>query len=449
MDIVALCQCLRPHVTATTLRQLSCIVAALLVMTGRVTMLGISRWAGPGGSYRTVQRLFSHALPWAMLFWVFFRQHIYCADEVYLLVGDEVVATKAGKHTHGLDRFFSSLYGKSVPGLAFFALSLVSTRQRRSFPIRVEQVVRNEAEKAASKAKAAKKQQPLSTIKCRPGRPKGRKNTPKADVALTPELMRITGMLSALRQLIAGVVSLTYLVLDGHFGHHNALHMARQHNLHLISKLRCDAALYFPYTGPYAGRGPQRKYGAKLDYANLPVSSLQETTVEGQMQTCIYQMQLLHKEFTQPLNIVVIVKTNLRTQARAHVVLFSSDLALAYTPLVDYYGLRFQIELNFRDAKQYWGLEDFMNVTPTGVTNAANLSLFMVNVAYRLRRDSHPHDSAYSVLALKADCRGSKDVEETIKLLPEKPEPMLLAKIRNRVAGLGRMHAAQPSFSFS
>ena len=200
MDIVALCQCLRPHVTATTLRHLSRIVAALLVMTGRVTMLGLSRWAGPGGSYRTVQRFFSQALPWAMLFWVFFRQHVYRADEVYLLVGDEVVATKAGKHTHGLDRCFASLYGKPVPGLAFFTLSLVSTQQRRSFPIRVEQVVRSEAEKAASKAKAARKKQTPSTAKRRPGRPKGRKNPPKADVPLTPELWRITGMLGALRQ---------------------------------------------------------------------------------------------------------------------------------------------------------------------------------------------------------------------------------------------------------
>ena len=449
MDIVALCQCLRPHVTATTLRQLSRIVAALLVMTERVTMLGISRWAGPGGSYRTVQRFFSQALPWAMLFWVFFRQHVYRADEVYLLVGDEVVATKAGKHTHGLDRFFSSLYGKPVPGLAFFTLSLVSLQQRRSFPVRVEQVVRSEAEKAASKAKAARKKQTSSPAKRRPGRPKGRKNTPKADVTLTPELLRITDMLDALLQLIAGFLSLTYLVLDGHFGNHHALQMARQCNLHLISKLRCDAALYFPYTGPYAGRGPHRKYGNKVTYDDLPMPYLKETTVEGQMKTCVYQMQLLHKEFPHPLNVVIIVKTNLRTQARAHVVLFSSDLALAYAPLVDYYGLRFQIEFNFRDAKQYWGLEDFMNVTPTGVTNAANLSLFMVNVAYRLRADGHPRDSAYSVLDLKADCRGYKYVEETIKMLPEKPEPILLAKILNRVAGLGRIHAAQPSFSFS
>ena len=161
MAIVALLQCLQPAVSTTTLRQFSCIVVALLVMTGRVTMLGISRWAGQGGSYRTVQRFFSQALPWAMLFWMFFRQHVYRSDEVYLLVGDEVVATKAGKHTHGLDRFFSSLYGEPVPGLAFFTLSLVSIQQRRSFPIHIEQVVRSDAEKAASKAKAdAKKQGP-------------------------------------------------------------------------------------------------------------------------------------------------------------------------------------------------------------------------------------------------------------------------------------------------
>ena len=449
MDIVALFQCLRPSLSSTTWRQLSRIALALLVMTGRVTMLGLSRWAGKGGSYRTVQRFFSTVIPWAILFWVFFRHHVYCPADVYLAAGDEVVATKAGKHTYGLDRFFASLYGRPVPGLAFFTLSLVSVQQRRSFPIRVEQVVRSDAEKAASKAKAARRKQTPSTAKRRPGRPKGSKNTPKAEVTLTPELSRIAGMLAALLHLVAGLIPLRYLVLDGHFGNHNALHMVRQCNLHLISKLRSDAALYFPYTGPYAGRGPRRKYGRQVDYDALPAQYLKATTVEGHIQTRVYQMQLLHKEFTQPLNVVMIAKTNLRTQARAHVVLFSSDLDLTSASLVDYYSLRFQIEFNFRDAKQYWGLEDFMNVTPTGVTNAANLSLFMVNVAYRLRADGHPRDSDYSVLDLKADCRAYKYVEETIQMLPEKPEPVLLAKILNQVAGLGRIHAAQPFFSFS
>src|SRR5436309_11882991 len=114
MDILALLQCLQAAVPRTTLRQCSRIVAALLVMTGRVTMLGISRWTGPGGSYRTVQRLFATTLPWANLFWLFFRTHLFHSDDLYLLAGDETVVTKAGKHTPGLDRFFASLYGKSI-----------------------------------------------------------------------------------------------------------------------------------------------------------------------------------------------------------------------------------------------------------------------------------------------------------------------------------------------
>jgi len=99
MDSLALLQCLQPHLPGTTLRQFSRIAHALLVMTGRITMLGISRWAGKGGSYRTVQRWFATVIPWAMLFWVFFRHYVHRPDEVYLVAGDEVIVTKAGKTT--------------------------------------------------------------------------------------------------------------------------------------------------------------------------------------------------------------------------------------------------------------------------------------------------------------------------------------------------------------
>ncbi len=68
-------------------------------------------------------------------------------------------------------------------------------------------------------------------------------------------------------------------------------------------------------------------------------------------------------------------------------ILFTSDLELSYQKVIDYYSLRFQIEFNFREAKQFWGLEDFMNTTETAVTNAVNLSFFMVNLSSRLLQD--------------------------------------------------------------
>ncbi len=121
MDILALLACLTPTMTQTTIRQLHHIAQALLTFTGRVTMTGLDRWSGPGGSYRTVQRWFATTIPWALVFWLFFRCHLWQPDDIYLLAGDEVVVTKAGKKTHGLDRFFSGVYQKVVPGVAFLA----------------------------------------------------------------------------------------------------------------------------------------------------------------------------------------------------------------------------------------------------------------------------------------------------------------------------------------
>jgi putative transposase len=442
-DILALLLCLQSCVPNPTLRHLSRSITALLTMTGRVTMLGISRWAGKGGSYRTVQRFFATTIPRPHVLCLFFRHHLFSPDDLSILAGDEVVVTKAGKTTFGVDRFFSSIFQHSVPSLAFFSLALVSTKDRRAFPVRLDQVVRTEAEKAASQAKAAAKKTKQQAAKRPPGRPKGSTAQPKTDTPLSPELGRIQASLRDPLPLLTPWLSLTYLVLDGHFGTRAAVRMVQQCGLQLISKLRSDAALYQPYEGPQTGRGPRRKYGAKLDYAALPERYLKETTVEGAVETRIFQGELLHKDFGQALNVVIIEKVNRRTKKRGHVVLFSSDLTLGYEKLVENYSLRFQIEFTFRDAKHYWGLEDFMNVSETAVTNAATLSLLMVSVASVLLREARQREGQWSVLALKAQWRGSKYVLETLNLLPEAPEEKILAQMLGQVASLGCIHRSE------
>jgi DDE superfamily endonuclease len=439
-DILALLQPIQNSVSKTTLRQLSRIIFAMIAMTGRVTMLGISRWAEKGGSYRTVQRFFYTVNPWAQILWAFFCGHLLDCQDTYLLAGDECVVTKAGKQTHGLDYFFSSLRQKAVPGLSFFTLALISTRQRRSYPICVEQMIRSEQEKAASQAKKQAQKAKPAHPKRKPGRPKGSRNKNKADVVLNPELQRIQKMLRSFLNTIQGTIHLTYLVLDGHFGNHPAFHMVRQCQLHLISKLRYDVALHFPYSGPSPKSGPRPRLGEQVDVRSKPEAYLKETKVEDGFETCTYQMQLLHKDFPDPLNVVILLRTNLETKAWANVILFSSDLELPYDKLIDFYSLRFQIEFNFRDAKQFWGLEDFMNITPTAVTNAANLALFMVDVSQVLMCQYRQDDPNFSVLDLKAYYRGYRYVTETIQMLPQKPDVNLVSQLFHKVAALGRIH---------
>ena len=442
VNILTLLECIESDLSKTDLRRMSRIVQAMLSMSGRVTMLGLSRWAGAGGSFRTVQRFFNAVICWPNLFCQFFRRHLYRPGSEYILVGDESVVTKAGHETHGLDYFFSGLLNKVVKGISIFTLSLVSVEERRSYPLRVEQVIRTEAEKAAAKERKQKRtKKDKSAPKKKRGRPKGSRNRAKSQVELSPELQRIQEMVKKQLEMLQNWLSVRYLVLDGHFGNNHALQMTLQCGLQLISKLRYDAALSFVYEGKQKRKGPRKKYGQKIDYRNIPDEYLVEKSTQEGIETRIYQAQMLHHEFAQLLNVVIITKTNLRTGAFANVNLFSSDLELSSAKIIDFYSLRFQIEFNFRDAKQFWGLEDFMNVKEVPLTNALNVSLFMVNLSQVLLRDFQETHPDSGILDLKAHFRAAKYFEETIKMLPQKPEPILLEQIFAQLTTVGSIHA--------
>jgi putative transposase len=443
-EILALLQKIAPLLETTTYRQMSQVIIGMLVVSGRITMLGLSRWTEKGGSYRTIQRFYHSLLPWKAIQWLFFRKLFLKSEDEYIIAGDEVVVSKAGKETHGLDRFFSGIQQRVIPSLSFFVFSLVNIREERSYPIQVVQVVKSPEEKAASKAKAEARK---TAEKKKRGRPQGSKNkAKKEDVVLNAELLRIQKALKSLLETVGTNIKLPYVVLDGHFGNYPSAFMVKQVNLDLISKMRSDVALYPAFEGEYNGAGRPAKYGEKINLRQLDPKYLQETATEDQVRTEIYQGQFYNKEFAFLLNVVILLKTNLKTGAQAHVVLFSTDLEAAYDQIIKFYSLRFQIEFNFRDAKQYWGLEDFMNIKETAVTNAANLSFFMVNFSYALLQPFREQQPEYSILDLKSHYRGCRYAFETIKMLPQRPDAILLADIFQQIARLGAIHSGfQPA----
>lgn len=121
-EIAAILEALRPALARCYFRQLALIIEATLSMTGRITMLGIARWTEEGGSYRTVQRFFKQSHDWAKLRWLLIQADLKAnTDKVFLLAGDEVVVTKAGKQTHGLGKFF---YPAPIEQYRAYALSI-------------------------------------------------------------------------------------------------------------------------------------------------------------------------------------------------------------------------------------------------------------------------------------------------------------------------------------
>ncbi len=443
-EIIALFAVFIPHLSTTTGRQLSRIVLAVLAMTGRVTMLNISRWTSKGGSYRTLQRFFNTVLPWPTLFWVFFRTHLLDRESEFIIAGDETIKPKTGSKTFGLDRFFSSIHGKAIPSLSFLALSLVSVNERRSYPMAIEQIVRDDTSSASASKQDAT---PKETLKRPRGRPKGSKNRDKTDVVIIGVLKQLQMMIKTLLSKARGSIQLRYLVLDGYFGHNNALQMTRQCDLHLISKLRSDAALFWQPTDEKEGPGRPQLYGERFNPQQIDPKDRISIQTDGNIRTDIYQGHMRNRKFPELLNIVCLLKTNLKTKRQSHILLFSSDLALDAEKMIDYYSLRFQIEFNFRDAKQYWGLQDAMNVNEIPVNTAANLSMFMVNVSAKLIKTFRGERTLYSVIDLKSHYRGLKYKDEILKMLPQKPEPIVIEKITEHLGSIGAIHWTQTDLS--
>lgn len=430
LDIIPITTCFERLVTKTELKRLRQIVLAMLCMTGRVTMVGLSRWTNKGCSYRTVQRWFADRLEWGALLWAVVEAHLTSTGQRYVLAVDEVVVSKAGKMTHGVGRFYSSIAGRPIGGLSFVAASLVDVAQRRSYPVQVEQrLPQPKAEKVGS-----------GSVKRGRGRPKGSKSHAKTAPALSAELSLLDGLLGGLLKRISAL-KVRHLVMDGFFGNYPTTWLAAEHGLHLISKLRHNAALFFPYAGPKPRRGPTPRYGDRLDYTALPLDARTSVVSEGRFVTETYALTLLHKDFPDPLNVLVIAKTDTHSHKRTHVVLFSTDLALSPSELADYYALRFQIEFNFRDAKQYFGLEDFMNVSQPAVTNAVGLAFLMVNLSAVLLAAHRADSPDFSVLDLKALFRARRYLHETIIALPEPLPPFIISGIWQRFAALGAIRS--------
>ena len=174
-----------------------------------------------------------------------------------------------------------------------------------------------------------------------------------------------------------------HLVLDGFYGHEDYLLLASKNGLNIISKFKVNAHLILPYQGEQLGIGRPKTLGDKVKLDNLDekyyISTIQDKNSD--VSTKVYQFEAFTPKMAGlKLNIVVMVHTHQITKQVSRNIIFTNDLALNTLKVIKYYSLRFQIEFDFRDAKQFYGLSDFKNYKETQVTNAVNIAFTMTVV---------------------------------------------------------------------
>ena len=390
-------------------------------MKSRITMLGISRW-NEEYSYKTIERFFDKRLDWLGIKWGLIKKVI--GKEV-ILVADESTVSKSGKKSYGLGYFYSGLQNRAIKGISFLSFSLVDVQSRRAYPLFTKQM------------KKQKKEESKTTVNNKVGRPKGSKNKNSKDKRLKGVFRVVSYFLKIILKVIK-VPNLQYFVYDGAFGNSSGVQATRKAGLHLISKLKKNSALYFKYSEKRKGRGRPTIYGEKIDVSALPEKYLKDTKIDKDIEIRFYQFEALHKTISHSLNIVIIYSKNIKTKKETHTILFSTDLKQEFQKIIDYYSLRFQIEFNFRDAKQFFGLEDFMNIKKRRIHNFANLSMFMNSLTYLVHKKSG--FSNYSVNDLKSIFVAERYTREVLKLYGQNVDDILINEAISKVSSFSLIH---------
>lgn len=367
---------LSQELSNTNLRHFAYIIESILGISTPVTTLSVARMSEI--SYRTVQRFYAlKDINWLVIRLILFKTFIYKENQKYILAADETVEGKAGKSTFGVGYFYSSIAQKVIKSVSFLAISIIDINERKSYLIGCQQII---AAPKTTKEVTVKARNVENTRK--KGRPKGSKNKPKTEpvsVSYQTLSLLLTLVMSELK-IILNVIKCFHLALDGFYGHEAYLSLALKHKLKIISKFKTNAHLIFPYLGEQSGRGRPKKNGNKINLDQLPSACLvrSDTDENQQIISHIYQLKAYTPKIANTLlNIVILVHIHKVTKKQSRTILFTNDLDMDADLIISYYSLRFQIEFDFRDAKQFYGLSDFKNYHQTQVTNAVNIAFTM------------------------------------------------------------------------
>ena len=286
------------------------ILDSILGISNSVTTLSVARYSSL--SYRTVQRFYAlKDINWLLVNLFLFKHFIYQKGKSYLFAADETVKGKAGKQTHGLGRFYSSMAKQVIRSVSFLAISIVDIEKETSYILGCKQLIINNLDKINDDQDKKKKTKKKSNPKPK-GRPKGSKNKIKTEPEGTSYrvLKTLLELLKSQLKIFLPELNCFHLVLDGFYGHEDYLLLASKEGLNIISKFKTNAHLILPYLKEQLGRGRPKTLGDKVNLDKIDeqyyISTIQDK--DSDVSTKVYQFEAFTPKMSGlKLNIVVMM----------------------------------------------------------------------------------------------------------------------------------------------
>jgi hypothetical protein len=256
-----------------------------------------------------------------------------------LWVFDPTHISKAGKHTYGLGYFWSGCAQAIKRGLELSALSIVDVKNHTAFHYHATQTV------------LADKQTLLAFYS-------------KLIVEQATELLLLS----------------EYLAVDAYFAKYEFIDTVSKSGLKVITRLRNDAALWYPYLGPKrAAKGRPQQFVGKVDVRKLDPQYVRLCIQEADWTA--YEACLYSKTLKRLLRVVIVHAYQSDGSIKTSRIFASTDTSLTGMDLWYYYHLRFQPEFLYRDAKQFLGLTHCQSRQQKRLHFHFNFSLTLLSLA--------------------------------------------------------------------
>ena len=191
-----------------------------------------------------------------------------------------------------------------------------------------------------------------------------------------------------LKNIVANFAPLSLLVVsDSWFGNNGLWAPMRKEigrQCHMLSRLRSNNALYaMPEIPIKQGVGRARKYGQKLGYVSALAVVNRDHAVE-------YIVDLYSKERTVLAHDQIVMLKTIKCPVRVvwvyrrtrWVALFTTDLTLSVTEIIEIYGARWKIEAGFKELKRELGCAETQTRNPVAVTNHLNFCMMAASISW-------------------------------------------------------------------
>lgn len=176
-------------------------------------------------------------------------------------------------------------------------------------------------------------------------------------------------------------------VMDSWFGNDSLWKPVRNvvgKRFNILSRLRCNSVLYARPDKRKSGQlGRCRKYGERLGTATEMARSVQLEAKEysvnlygKQRKTRAYDRIVMLKSLKRPVRVVWVFR---RTR---WITLFTTDLELSVTQIIEYYGARWKIESGFKELKQDIGSQKSQCRNAQAVSNHLNFCMMASTITW-------------------------------------------------------------------